>query len=103
MFPGVGITTDPNSSNWCMEAVRGGDLEVWVAELSGDRLAVGLFNRSPMAAMITAPWDTLGLAADAKMSVRDVWEAADKGEHVGTYATTVAGKGVALLVLTPAA
>eukprot|EP01043_Picozoa_sp_COSAG02_P129034 COSAG02_NODE_66570_length_255_cov_0.653846_1_plen_66_part_10 len=52
--------------NWCMEAVRGGNLEVWVAELSGHRLAVALINRSPMAASIRAPWDKLGLAEGAE-------------------------------------
>jgi alpha-galactosidase len=85
-----------------MEAVRGGDLEVWVAELSGDRRAVALVNRSPLRASISAPWAKLGLVAAARMSVRDVWEAADKGEHTGKYSTEVNGKGVALLVLTPA-
>lgn len=97
------ITTDPDAKNWCMEAVRGGDLEVWVAELSGHRLAVALINRSPMAAMITAPWPKLGLATSAKMSVRDVWDASGKGEHAGHFATEVGGKGAVLLVLTPTA
>ena len=96
-----GLTTDPEAKNWCMEAVRGGDLEVWVAELSGHRLAVALINRSPMSSLITAPWPKLGLAASAKMSVRDVWDAVDKGEHVGHFVAEVGGKGAALLVLTP--
>ena len=74
-----GITTDPRPANWCMEAVRGGNLEVWVAELSGHRLALALVNRSPKHATITAPWEAIGLLASKKMSVRDVWAAADKG------------------------
>lgn len=98
-----GITIDENSSNWCMEATRGGDLEVWVAELSGHRLAVALINRSPMAAMIAAPWDTLGLGLGDNMTVRDIWAAADKGVHTAKYETEVGGKTAALLVLTPAA
>ncbi len=96
-----GITTDPRPANWCMEAVRGGNLEVWVAELSGHRLALALVNRSPKHATITAPWEAIGLLASKKMSVRDVWAAADKGTHAGEYSTEVAGKGVALLVLSP--
>jgi hypothetical protein len=86
-----------------MEATRGGDLEVWVAELSGHRLAVALINRSPMAAMIAAPWDTLGLGLGDNMTVRDIWAAADKGVHTAKYETEVGGKTAALLVLTPAA
>ena len=85
---------------------RGGDLEVRCglrSPLSGHRLAVALINRSPMAAMIAAPWDTLGLGLGDNMTVRDIWAAADKGVHTAKYETEVGGKTAALLVLTPAA
>lgn len=82
-----------------MEAVGGGNLEVWVAELSGHRLAVALVNRSPMAASIRAPWDKLGLAKGAEMGVRDIWAGEDKGVHAGQYSAEVGGKSAALLVL----
>ena len=105
-----GITIDENSSNWCMEATctRGGDLNLEVcvgcgAERPSASIAVALINRSPMAAMIAAPWDTLGLGLGDNMTVRDIWAAADKGVHTAKYETEVGGKTVALLVLTPAA
>ena len=84
-----------------MEAVYGGNLEVWAAELSGHRLAVALINRSPLAAQILAPWGKLGLADEARMSVRDVWESANMGVHSRQYSTEVGGKSASLLVLTP--
>ena len=85
-----------------MEAVHGGNLEVWVAELSGHRLAVALINRSPVAAQIVAPWSKLGLVDGARMSVRDIWESANVGVHSQQYSTEVGGKSASLLVLTPA-
>ena len=89
------------AGNWCMEAVGGGSLEVWVVKLSGHRLAVALINRSPMAASVRAPWDILGLAKGSKMSVRDVWSGEDDGVHSGQDSAEGSGKSAKLLVLKP--
>jgi hypothetical protein len=94
-----GVKTDVHPQDWCIEAVRGGNLEVWVAELSGHRLAVALINRSPFEAKIVAKWADLGLPADKMMSVYHVWGRKDMGTHADTYACKVAGKGSQLLVL----
>lgn len=61
-----------------------------------------MLNRSPSAQNITAEWAALGLAATAKMSVRNVWQAKEVGEHSASYGEEVGAFDVALLVLTSA-
>eukprot|EP01052_Picozoa_sp_SAG31_P030621 SAG31_NODE_3157_length_4610_cov_8.242740_5_plen_338_part_00 len=41
----VGGVTQVDSSTMCMSLTRGGNLETWVSEMSGHRLAVAFFNR----------------------------------------------------------
>ena len=60
------------------------------------------FNRSPIAAQITARWDELGLAKGTQMHTKDIWAKADAGIHDGSYVTDVASRGVVYLLLTPA-
>jgi hypothetical protein len=67
----------------------------------GCRLGVTLLSRSPSAETIVAPWRLLGIDPSQRYSVRDVWDAADRGMHAGQYASVVPAHGVALLVLTP--
>ncbi|KAH8043981.1 alpha-galactosidase [Aureococcus anophagefferens] len=87
-------------ADYCAEAVlSSGNLETWVAPLAGGRYAVALLNRSPAAEELTATWRALGLRGT--YAVRDVWAGRDAGDFAGSYAATVPGKGVALLVLAP--
>ena len=58
-----------------------------------------LFNRSPAAEEITAKWEDIG--ASGKMSVRDVWAAADRGVATGKFTAMVEAHATMLLVLTP--
>ena len=95
-----GVTMSP-ASEWCAEAVGGGGLEVWAVRLSGHRMAVALFNRSPTEASITARWEDLGLANDQKMGVKDVWAGAERGDHSSEYTAKVESRGVVYLLLTP--
>ena len=95
-----GVSSSP-AAEWCAEAVGGGGLEVWAAQLSGHRLAVALFNRSPSVSNISAVWSELGLPSEAKMSVRDIWRAADIGVITGSYSARVEPRGVVYLLLTP--
>lgn len=89
------------AADYCAEAVlSSGNLETWVAPLAGGRYAVALLNRSPAAEELTATWRALGLRGT--YAVRDVWAGRDAGDFAGSYAATVPGKGVALLVLAPA-
>jgi hypothetical protein len=95
-----GVTTSP-ASEWCAEAVGGGGLEVWAVRLSGHRMAVALFNRSPTDALITAQWEDLTLPPDRLMSVKDIWAGAKRGVHAANYTAKVESRGVVYLLLTP--
>ena len=48
--------------------------QVWAGPLSGDRLAVALWNRCSNATTITASWNTIGLESGIRVSVRDLWQ-----------------------------
>lgn len=65
-----------------------GDTEVWSKELSGNRRAVALFNRSLEPADIKVSWDELGLAG--KLKIRDLW----KHEDLGKFKNSYHGKGI---------
>ena len=95
-----GVSSSP-SAEWCAEAIGGAGLEVWVARLSGHRLAVALFNRSPSGSNISAMWSDLGLPSETKMVVRDIWRDTDIGLVTGSYSAQVEPRGVVYLLLTP--
>lgn len=66
-----------------------GQLEVWVKELSGNRRAVALLNRSDQPADISFTWDEIGLTGER--AVRNLWTHQDLGEFSQSYR----GKGIA--------
>lgn len=47
---------------------------MWAGPLSGQRLAVVLWNRGSKASSITVKWDVLGLESSISVSVRDLWK-----------------------------
>ncbi|KAK6131844.1 hypothetical protein DH2020_034418 [Rehmannia glutinosa] len=49
-------------------------LQVWAGPLSGQRLAVVLWNRGPKTAIITTKWDVLGLESSMSVSIKDLWK-----------------------------
>ncbi|VFQ86555.1 unnamed protein product, partial [Cuscuta campestris] len=51
-----------------------GDLEVWAGPLSGNKVAVVLWNRGATEATITAYWSDLGLNATTLVTARDLWD-----------------------------
>lgn len=65
-----------------------GELEVWSKELSGNRRAVALLNRSSEPADISVAWKELGL--EGKLKVRDLW----KHEDMGKFRDTFTGKNI---------
>lgn len=85
-----------------MEAVRGGNLEVWVASLKGGAWAAALLNRGPVKSAISIEWAHLNISSDAEMHIRSIWKAQDMGSHTISYTEIVAPHGIALLRLTPA-
>ncbi|KUI55928.1 putative alpha-galactosidase D [Cytospora mali] len=71
--------------------------DVWVGELSGSRLVLGLANwyNGSQSVTVSLPAD-LGIAS---ATARDVWAAQDLGTLTSTYKTTLAGHELRLLVL----
>lgn len=60
-----------------------GDIEVWSKELSGNRYAVALLNRSNDPADITVKWAELGI--EGKLNVRDLWLHKNIGKFNGSF------------------
>ncbi|KAJ4424008.1 hypothetical protein N0V82_001255 [Gnomoniopsis sp. IMI 355080] len=71
--------------------------DVWLGELSGSRLVLGLANwyNGSQSVTVSLPAD-LGIAS---ASARDVWAAESVGTLSGSYTTTLAGHELRLLVL----
>jgi alpha-galactosidase len=65
-----------------------GDLEVWCKELSGDRKAIALLNRSSEPADMEVTWKELGLKG--KLKVRDLW----KHQDLGKFKDSFKGEGI---------
>ena len=74
---------------------KDGDQEIWVKPLTGDSLAVGLFNRGDRSALMTARW--IDLQLKGKPTVRDLWAHADRGKVKDGYVAEVPAHGVVLI------
>ncbi|MGH9417309.1 MAG: glycoside hydrolase family 27 protein [Terriglobales bacterium] len=72
-----------------------GDLEVWARPLADGSHAVGLFNRGPETAKVTARWSDVGIHGSHK--VRDLWAHTDRGAESDEYSAEVPSHGVALV------
>jgi alpha-galactosidase len=72
-----------------------GDLEVWAKDMEDGSKAVGLFNRGPVEAQVTANWADLGI--EGRRTVRDLWRQKDLGAFAGAFHTKVASHGVVLV------
>ncbi|CAA0820979.1 Alpha-galactosidase 2 [Striga hermonthica] len=53
---------------------KDGDLEVWGGPLSGNRVAIVLWNRGSTKAKITAHWSDVGLSSSTMVDARDLWK-----------------------------
>jgi hypothetical protein len=97
----VGHVRDAAGSEFCLEIAPAGQLETWTAPLSGGRVAVAFFNRSPYAAPMAVTWEQLGLGAGAAVRVEDAWRNASAAA-TGSYRDgAVPAHGMALLTLMP--
>ncbi|NOY97146.1 MAG: glycoside hydrolase family 27 protein [Chlorobi bacterium] len=73
-----------------------GDIEVWVKELSGNRKAVALLNRSDKPADIKVDWQELGL--NGELNVSDIWEHKNLGLFKDSFtAESIPSHGVMVL------
>jgi alpha-galactosidase len=76
---------------------QSGDLDVWTKPLSGNRVAVGLFNRSWSTRDVSVDLAQIGFPSGARL--RDVWQQRDLGSHSGVFIDTLPKHGVTLLIL----
>lgn len=88
------VNQDPLGKQACRRA-GGGWSEVWAKEMSDGTLAVGLFNRRPIASEITARWEDLGLKGP--QPVRDLWRKKDLGQSEGAFTSPVPPHGAVML------
>jgi alpha-galactosidase len=65
-----------------------GDIEIWCKDLSGNRKAFTLLNRSSVPVDITVDWEESGLKG--KLKVRDLWEHKD----LGRFSNSFTGKNI---------
>ena len=75
--------------------------QVFARPLAGGELAVVLLNRDEASARLSVSWAELGLAAGAKMHVRDVTNQKDLPTASDTWGATVGKHDVAFIRLSP--
>ncbi|KAI4329783.1 hypothetical protein MLD38_028129 [Melastoma candidum] len=78
-----------------------GDLEVWAGQLSSNKVAVVLWNRSPSTAIITATWADIGVDPSASFSVRDLWKHSTLPSVTRKISAQVSSHACKMYVLTP--
>jgi len=78
--------------------LQSGDQEIWVRELAGNDLAIGLFNRGSASADITVRWADLGVKGKVK-KLRDLWEKRDVKVDSADHKFAVSSHGVVFLRL----
>jgi alpha-galactosidase len=72
-----------------------GWVEVWARPLEDGTMAVGLFNRSPETATVTAKFSDLGLSGS--QPVRDLWQQKDLGRVQNEFSASVPRHGAVLV------
>ncbi|KAG8380962.1 hypothetical protein BUALT_Bualt06G0071000 [Buddleja alternifolia] len=76
--------------------------QVWAGPLSGQRLAVVIWNRSSKTSTITAKWATLGLESSTKVSIRDLWKHEYVSENkVASFGARVKGHSCEMYIFSP--
>ncbi|XP_075479974.1 alpha-galactosidase-like isoform X1 [Primulina tabacum] len=79
---------------------KDGDLEVWGGALSGNRVAVALWNRGSSEATIAAYWSDIGLDPSTKVDARDLWNHSTSSAK-GKISASVASHDCKMYVLSP--
>lgn len=80
-----------------------GDLEVWAGPLSGNRVAVVLWNRGSSKATVTANWSDIGLKLNHStvVNARDLWQHKTILPINGQIAANLESHACKMFVLTP--
>ncbi len=81
---------------------RSGCADVWRKPLADGGMAIALLNRSHQETAITATWKDLGVPANARLSLRDLWQHKDLGLFQEKFSTKVGSHATVLLRAMPA-
>lgn len=91
------INQDPLGRS-ARRVAQNGTTEVWARPLFDGTVAVGLFNRGPQTASVTAKWKDLpSTKLTGKQPVRNVWLKTSLGIHADGFTANVPGHGTLLL------
>ena len=75
-------------------------LQVWARPLANPGVhAVLLLNRNLAPGEISVHWDTIGLDASSKATVRDLWAGKELGSFAAAYSTIVAAGDAVFLIV----
>ncbi|XP_010274959.1 PREDICTED: alpha-galactosidase [Nelumbo nucifera] len=80
---------------------KDGELEVWAGPLSGNRVAVILWNRGPIKAELTVFWSDIGLSSSTIVDVRNLWKHKTETSVQGKISAEVESHGCEMYVLSP--
>lgn len=100
----IGVNQDPLGVQGRKVHASGldGCQQAWAGPLSGNRLAVALWNRCSSAALITAEWNVLGLQSSVSVSVRDLWQHKIVARNaVSSFGAWVESHDCAMYIFTP--
>ncbi|MED6119973.1 hypothetical protein PIB30_016774, partial [Stylosanthes scabra] len=76
-------------------------LEVWAGPLSGNKVAVILWNRSSSKAKVTASWSDLGIKSATSVDARDLWEHSTTSLDSGEISAELDSHACKMYILTP--
>ncbi|XP_057459299.1 alpha-galactosidase-like isoform X2 [Actinidia eriantha] len=80
---------------------KNGELEIWAGPLSGNRVAVILWNRGSLVATITVNWSDIGLKPTTVVNARDLWAHSTQRSVKGKLSAKVESHDCKMYVLTP--
>ncbi|XP_073147326.1 alpha-galactosidase-like [Henckelia pumila] len=80
---------------------KDGDLEVWGGALSGNRVAVVLWNRGSSEATITTYWSDIGLNPSTMVDARDLWAHSTQSSVMRQISESIASHDCKMYVLSP--
>jgi alpha-galactosidase len=74
---------------------------VWRKPLADGGMAIALLNRNDQETAITATWKDLGVPANTRLALRDLWQHKDLGLFQDKFSAKVAPNATVLLRATP--
>jgi alpha-galactosidase len=91
----IAVDQDPDGKQG-KRVWKSGDQEIWLRQLAGGAVALGLFNRSAENATMTVAWADIGIKKIPR-HLRDLWAHSNIESHGPKYSTTVPGHSVVML------